>query len=39
MKFIDLHPDNIIMMEKIISLSVWGAMFPKPTETSAVNTK
>ncbi len=35
----NLHPDSIMKMAKIISMSVFGATFPKPTDTRPVNTK
>ncbi len=34
-----LHPESIIQIAKIISMSVLGATLPKPTETRPVNTK
>ena len=34
-----LHPESIITIAKIISLSVMGATLPKPTEQSPVKTK
>ena len=36
---LDLHPESIIAIAKIISLSVFGATLPKPTETKPVKTK
>ena len=37
--YINLHPNNMRAIENIISLSVVGATFPKPTDTSPVKQK
>ena len=36
---VNLHPNNMRVIENIISLSVVGATFPKPTDTSPVKQK